>query len=78
MALDKFGNEVTVIGCKDKKGTGFPKGYFEWKGQLFKVEPSTAKKDGVEVWIRVTAMKKQAPSQFGNNSKGGGSFGSGR
>lgn len=58
-STDKFGNRYKVVGCKDKKGTGFPVGYLEINGKLFKLEPSPANKDGVEVWIRVTEMKKQ-------------------
>lgn len=56
---DRFGNPYQVVGCRDKKGTGFPVGYVELKGQLYKLEPSSAKKDGVEAWIKVTAVKKQ-------------------
>lgn len=57
---DRFGNPYQVIGCKDKKGTGFAKGYVELGGKLYKLEPSESKKDGVESWIRVTQVKKQA------------------
>lgn len=56
---DRFGNPYQVIGCKDKKGSGFSVGYVELKGQLYKLEPSESKKEGVEAWIRVTALKKQ-------------------
>jgi len=56
---DRFGNPFQVIGCKDKKGNGFSVGYVELKGQLYKLEPSPATKDGVEHWIKVTAVKKQ-------------------
>jgi hypothetical protein len=56
---DRFGNPFQVIGCKDKKGTGFCKGYVELGGKLYKLEPSPAKKDGVEAWIKVTQVKKQ-------------------
>lgn len=59
---DKFGQSYQVIGCKDKKASGFPKGYVELGGKLYKLEPSKADKDGVEVWIRVTAVKKQTQS----------------
>lgn len=59
---DRFGNPYQVIGCKDKKGTGFPKGYVELGGKLYKLEPSPASKEGVEVWIKVTAVKKQTQS----------------
>lgn len=60
--LDRFGNEYIVVGCKDKKGTGFPKGYIEIKGQLYKLEPSDAQKDGVEMWVKVTKINKQKKS----------------
>lgn len=56
---DKFGNDYTVVGCKDKKGTGFSRGFIEIKGQLYKLEPSKSDKEGVEVWIRVTKMNKK-------------------
>mgnify|MGYP000364261049 CR=1 FL=1 len=58
-SLDKFGNKYTVVGCKDKKGDGFPKGYIELSGKLYKLEPSKSNKEGVDVWIRVTEVKKQ-------------------
>lgn len=56
---DRFGNPYQVIGCRDKKGNGFPVGYVELGGKLYKLEPSPAKKDGVEAWIKVTHVKKQ-------------------
>ncbi|WP_281638419.1 hypothetical protein [Flavobacterium marginilacus] len=56
---DKFGNPYQLIGCKDKKGTGYGVGYIELKGQLYKLEPSPSKKDGVTDWIKVTAIKKR-------------------
>ena len=62
ISTDKFGNAFQVIGCKDPKATGFPKGYVELGGKLYKLEPSVAKKDGVEVWIKVTAVKKRPTS----------------
>lgn len=60
ISTDKFGQPYQVIGCKDKKGTGFPVGHVELGGKLYKLEPSKANKDGVEMWIRVTQVKKQA------------------
>lgn len=57
---DRFGNKYQVIGCKDKKETGFPKGYIELGNKLYKLEPSKANKDGVEVWIKVTEVKKRS------------------
>ncbi|MGL3000510.1 hypothetical protein [Flavobacterium sp. RSSB_23] len=59
ISTDKFGQKYQVVGCKDKKGTGFPKGYVELGGKLYRLEPSNSNKDGVEMWIRVTAVKKQ-------------------
>lgn len=56
---DKFGNPYQVIGCRDKKGTGFSKGFVELGGKLYKLEPSTANKEGVEAWVRVTLMDKK-------------------
>ena len=60
ISTDRFGNPYQLIGCKYVKGTGFPKGYIELGGKLYKLEPSEAKKDGVDVWIKVTQVKKQA------------------
>jgi hypothetical protein len=57
---DRFNNPYQVIGCKDPKDTGFPKGYVELGGKLYKLEPSKANKEGVDVWIKVTQVKKQA------------------
>lgn len=56
---DKFGQAFQVVGCKDKKDSGFPVGYVTLGGKDYKLEPSKANKDGVDVWIRVTAIKKQ-------------------
>lgn len=55
---DKFGNPYIVVGCKDKKGTGFPKGYVELGGKLYKLEPSDSQKEGTAMWIRVTRVNK--------------------
>ncbi|HEY0971178.1 MAG TPA: hypothetical protein VGE02_09445 [Gemmatimonadales bacterium] len=57
-----------MIGCKDKKGNGFPVGYVEIGGKLYKLEPSRSNKEGVEVWIRCTQMQRRS----GGNSFGGG------
>jgi hypothetical protein len=56
---DRFGNPFQVIGCKPNKG-GFPVGYVELGGKLYKLEPSDSQKDGVAAWVRVTQVKKQA------------------
>ena len=57
VSVDKFGNEYQLVGCKDKKGNGFSAGFFEMKGQLFKVEPSVAQKEGYEFWVKITKVK---------------------
>jgi hypothetical protein len=60
ISTDKFGNPYQLVSCKDKKGTGvFCSGYIELGGKLYKVEPSIAQKDGVMMWVRITAMKKR-------------------
>jgi hypothetical protein len=61
---DRFGNPQVVIGLKDKKGTGYPKGYFEVGNKLFKVTTSPSNKEGVHEWVTVTEMKKRS-SGFG-------------
>ena len=59
ISTDRFGNPYQLIGCKDKKGTGFSHGYIELGGKLYKVEPSTAQKEGVEFWVKITLVKKK-------------------
>jgi hypothetical protein len=56
---DRFGQPFQVIGCKDKKDNGFCAGYVELGGKLYKLEPSTASKDGVAMWVKVTQVKKR-------------------
>lgn len=55
---DKFGNPYQVVGCKDLKDTGYPKGYVELGGKLYKLEPSKSNKEGTAMWIKVTQVKK--------------------
>ncbi len=59
VSRDRFGNEFILVGCKDKKGTGYGAGYLEVGGKLFKLEPSPANKDGYSHWIRVTKVEKR-------------------
>lgn len=61
---DKFGNPYKVVGIKDKKENGFPYGYVEIKGQLYKLDVSPAEKEGTEYWVRMTQLKKR-PSNSG-------------
>jgi hypothetical protein len=56
---DRFGNPYQVIGCKPNKG-GYPVGYVELGGKLYKLEPSPSNKDGVQEWIKITQVKKNA------------------
>jgi hypothetical protein len=64
--LDRFGNEQVVVGMKDKKGTGFPKGYIEINNQLYKITTSASNKEGVAGWVTLTKMKKnQGGNGFG-------------
>lgn len=64
---DRFGNDYTVVGCYDKKGKGYPVGYVELKGQLYKIEPSEAQKDkqnrkGEDLlsWVKITKVQKRS------------------
>ena len=59
ISTDKFGNPYQLVGCKDKTGSGFAKGYVELGGKLYKVEPSVAQKEGVEFWCKITLVKKR-------------------
>ncbi|SHL70485.1 hypothetical protein [Flavobacterium saccharophilum] len=59
ISTDRFGNPYQLIGCKDKKGSGFSQGYIELGGKLYKIEPSPASKEGVEYWVKVTLVKKR-------------------
>lgn len=56
---DRFGNPYQVIGLKDNKN-GYPVGYVELGGKLYKLEPSESQKEGVSSWLKVTQVKKQA------------------
>lgn len=62
ISTDRFGQPYQVIGCKDKKGNGFCSGYVELGGKLYKVEPSQATKEGVDMWVKITAVKKRPTS----------------
>ncbi|WP_288583792.1 hypothetical protein [uncultured Treponema sp.] len=55
---DRFGNPYILVGCKDN-GKGYPVGYVELGGKLYKVEPSESKKEGVLNWVKVTRVQKQ-------------------
>lgn len=65
VSKDRFGNDYILVGLKDKKGTGYPKGYAEIKGQLYKIEVSDSKKEGTEAWVKLTKVVKQkSPGSF--------------
>ena len=63
VSKDRFGNNYLVVGLKDN-GKGFPRGYVEIKGTLYKLEYSDSKKEPVLCWIRFTEMPKQRKSGF--------------
>lgn len=56
---DKFGNPFQLVGCKDKKGSGFGVGYAELGNNLYKIEPSEAQKEGYTHWVKITKVTKQ-------------------
>lgn len=60
---DRFGNPFQVVGCKPNKG-GYPVGYAELSGKLYKIEPSESKKDGVDMWVKITQVKKNQNSSM--------------
>lgn len=75
---DRFGNPFQVIACKDRKGRGFPSGVVEIGGNLYKLEPSSSNKEGVDAWIRVTKLaRRQGGGGFGGGNGGGGFRGNG-
>lgn len=55
---DRFGNPYQVIGCKDNRN-GYPVGYAELGGKLYKVEPSESKNEKYSHWVKLTLVKKQ-------------------
>jgi len=61
---DRFGNSYKLVGCKDKKGNGFPRGFVEIGGTMYKIEPSEANKEGVDYWVKITKMPKRSNSRF--------------
>lgn len=62
---DRFGNPQAVVGLKDKKNTGYPKGFVEIKGDLYKVTTSPSNKEGVAEWVTLTKMPKSRSLPFG-------------
>lgn len=63
ISTDPFGNPYMLVGLKDKKGTGYGKGYVEIAGQLYKIEVSPAQKEGVTDWVKITKMAKRQQQQ---------------
>ena len=60
---DRFGNKYIIVGCKENKN-GFAVGYAEIGGKLYKIEPSSANKDGIKAWVKLTQIKKQGNMSF--------------
>ena len=63
--MDRFGNETALVGVKRKGNFGV--GYFQFGNQLFKVDLSDSKKDGVESWLKITKLKGRGSSMSFNN-----------
>ena len=63
--VDRFGNPYKVVGLKPNKN-GFPVGYITIGNTSYKIEISHAKKDGVDMWCKVTKMPTKK-----NNWNGG-------
>jgi len=61
MSRDKFGNDQMLVNCKPNKN-GYPTGYFEMGGKLYKVGVSNNLKDG-GYWVTVT-KKDRARRSF--------------
>ncbi|GEL11814.1 hypothetical protein SAMN05192550_2810 [Flavobacterium glycines] len=66
---DKFGNPQVVVGLKDKSGSGYPKGFIEIGGSLFKITTSPSNKEGVHEWVTLTKMQKNRNRGFGGNNQ---------
>jgi hypothetical protein len=62
---DPLGRLTQLVKCKLSK-RGFPVGYMELGGKLYKVEPSEGKKDGVIYWVKVTLLDKSSRSRSGS------------
>lgn len=60
---DRFGNNCMIVGLKDN-GKGYPKGFIEIKGTLYKLEYSDSKKDPVLCWLKFTEMPRQRRTGF--------------
>ncbi|NER13540.1 hypothetical protein GWK08_08840 [Leptobacterium flavescens] len=64
MTKDRFGNDKIIVSLKDKKGSGYPKGYLETHTGLWKVEVSKSNKEGIEGYVSLTKVNR-------NNGGGG-------
>ena len=58
---DKFGNAYKIVKLKKNKN-GFPTGYVEIGNSLYKLDVSPAKKEGVELWLKLTKLNKKSSS----------------
>lgn len=56
---DRFGQLTMLVACKPNKN-GYPVGYLEIGGKLYKLEPSQANKEGVLYWIKATQCKAKS------------------
>lgn len=49
---NRFGQEELVLAIRDKKKNGFPYGYVNIGGKVYKVFVNNANKDGVSYWVK--------------------------
>lgn len=65
---DKQNRPYKLVSLKKNKN-GFPVGYVEIGGSLYKIDISPAKKEGVELWAKFTKLpRRQNSFGFSNNS----------
>lgn len=60
---DRFGNPYQVVSCRENRG-GYPVGYAEIQGKLYKIEPADSNKEGVKMWVRITKMANNRPTSM--------------
>ena len=54
---DRFGNETALAVIKKKGDFGIA--YFEFGNQLFKIDISPARKEGIELWAKITKLRSR-------------------
>lgn len=59
MLQKRYNGFVKLIVPMKENKNGYPYGWLELNGQLYKVEISESNKDGVVSWVTITKMKKR-------------------